>query len=202
MKERYKKAFEPVQCIAPIQVEEINMKKRNSKLYFALACSAFVLIFGGGTLCYAQDIGGFRTQIEGWFHGKKEKIEAVPNETIGYEFYKEGETEPFMGGGGVEYDAFGREIELSAEDVFENNAATSIEVQDGKVMLYDHELTFDITDYLKNGKAKVSITRDNQKYFWDIEVNDSSIQYQISIHPPKNSENYVQLNEEANGFVK
>lgn len=194
MKETYKKAFEPVQCIAPIQVEEKTMKKRKTKLYFGLACSVLVLVLGGGTLCYAEDIGGIRTQIEGWFQGKKEKIVAVPNETIGYEFYKEGESEPFMGGGGVEYDVFGREIALSAEDVLENNA-TSIEIQDGKVMLYDHELTFDITEYIKNGKAKVCIIRNNQKYFWDIEVNDSSIQYQIDVNPPKNLENYIQLNE-------
>ena len=65
--------------------------------------SALVLVLSGGTICYANDVGGIRTIVTSWFEGKQTQIEAVDDGDLGYNFYKENEDEPFMGGGGVAF---------------------------------------------------------------------------------------------------
>lgn len=191
-KQKYKETFSSLTCIEPIVVEERKMQKQH-KFSIALAACAFMLVLGGGTICYANDIGGIKTIINGWFHGEPVQVKAVKNDEIGYEFYKEGEEEPFMGGGGVAFDKFGNEIPLSAEDVFENSSQTIDKQPDGKVFLYDHDLAIDITDYLKDGKAKLIVVNEGKTTYWDIEVDDQSSSFSTYLNAPDDVDEYVPI---------
>lgn len=79
-------------------------------------------MLGTGTICYASDVGGILTLVTGWIHGEQKQVEAVDNGGPGYEFYKDGEDVPFMGGDGVAIDDDGSEIKLPAQDVMEVNS--------------------------------------------------------------------------------
>ena len=123
-KQKYKDTFASLTCIEPIKVEEKTMKKQH-KISLAFAMSALVLVLSGGTICYANDVGGIRTIVTSWFEGKQTQIEAVDDGDLGYKlFIKKNEDEPFMGGGGVAFEN-GKEVKLSAEDVLEANARSS-----------------------------------------------------------------------------
>ncbi|EOS60683.1 hypothetical protein C815_01141 [Firmicutes bacterium M10-2] len=189
-KQKYKETFSSLTCIEPIVMEERKMQKQN-KFSMAFTVCALILVLSGGTICYANDIGGIKTIINGWFHGEKIQVNAVKKDGIGYDFYKDGEEEPFMGGGGVTYDEFGNEVPLSAEDVLENSSKVIEKQADGKVVLYDHDLSIDITDYLKDGKAKLIVVNHGTTTYWNIEVDDYSTSFSTYLEEPDDVDEYV-----------
>ncbi len=190
-KEKYKSTFSSLSCIAPISVEEKPMKKQH-QYSLAFAC-ALVLVLGTGTICYASDVGGIRTLVTGWIRGEQKQVEAVDNGGPGYEFYKDGEDVPFMGGGGVAIDDDGSETKLPAQDVMEVNSQYIEKKEDGSVWIFDHEFSRDITDLLENGKAKIIVNRQGADTYWDIEVEEYSITYQISPYAPEDEKEYVRI---------
>ncbi len=190
-KQKYKDTFASLTCIEPIKVEEKTMKKQH-KISLAFAMSVLVLVLSGGTICYANDVGGIRTIVTSWFEGKQTQIEAVDDGDLGYNFYKDNEDEPFMGGGGVAFEN-GKEVKLSAEDVLEANARYVDKKEDGTIMLYDHDLALDITNYIKDGQAKLIVSREGEDVYWNIEVDDNSVSVETNPNKPLDADQYVRV---------
>lgn len=186
----YRRAFSPLHCTGEIRLEDKPMKKTHS-LAYAFASAAAVFVLGAGSICYAADIGGFRTLLSGWVQGEKTNVEAVSNSDTGYEFYKEGESELFLGGGGVAYKN-DKEVRLSAQEVLDMNASYVDKEEDGTIILYDKNFKADITDLFKNNKAKVA----ENGIYWDITLHEESMEYQTKRDgDPFDAKAYIDITE-------
>jgi len=179
-KERYKQAFSNLQMPKPVDLKEETMNKKTKMILRpAIAFSLAALLLGGSALAYATDAGG---------------VEAVSNGDIGYEFYDPETGEYIGGGGGVSFDAFGNEIPMDAQEVFDQYS-TQIEKKEDKYFLHLYENSYEITDLLHPGKTIYVQGKGNGIiHYAKITLDpDGSISSSISTEPEIEADSYQKL---------
>ena len=194
-KERYKQAFSNLQMPKPVDLKEETMNKKTKMILRpAIAFSLAALLLGGSALAYATDAGGIRTKVNGWFGGQERNVEAVSNGDIGYEFYDPENGEYIGGGGGVSFYAFGNEIPMDAQEVFDQYS-TQIEKKEDKYFLHLYENSYEITDLLHPGKTIYVQGKGNGIiHYAKITLDpDGNISSSISTEPEIEADSYQKL---------
>ncbi len=200
--EKYKRAFSVLHASQSISLEEVNMEKHTVKFHLrpALAAAlAAALLVGGMGAAYAADVGGIREKLQIWINGKQVEAEVggyTEDGTGGYTFtYPDGEGgSATVGGGGVAFDNNGVEHPLSPEEVAGQFDCIVDTAEDGRVYIYDHDKTFDITDLLADGACKVSFEVEGQQVYYDIEDNGGGgWAFSRSAKPQGQAEDYTKL---------
>ena len=182
-KERYKEAFGVLR--PETEQWEVQPMKNNIKSFKAkriLAVAAVVVILAVAAVgVYAADVGGIQTALKTWFHGQEVDVDVSTGENGEYNFEvkdENGNVTGSFGGGGVEIGLFGKERELTPQEVVTKE-------EDGRMMLYYYDQSYDITDlFSADGKCKVCLTdsstgRDKTLYI-DIELDNENGGYGYS----------------------
>ena len=143
----------------------------------AAAVTIATIALGSAGVCYANDVGGIRTQISLWVNGEKQEVEVQETDEGYYAVYDENGEET-IGFGGVSYDEFGNEIPMSAEELagLMNNECCLCFTDDGRVMFYYKNLVEDVTDLIdEKGRLYIHVDDPANPYTYfnitDIEMN-------------------------------
>lgn len=189
-KERYKEAFGVLR--PETEQWEVQPMKNNIKSFKAkriLAVAAVVVILAVAAVgVYAADVGGIQTALKTWFHGQEVDVDVSTGENGEYNFEvkdENGNVTGSFGGGGVEIGLFGKERELTPQEVLDANVLDVTKEDDGRMMLYYYDQSYDITDlFSADGKCKVCLTdsstgRDKTLYI-DIELDNETGGYGYS----------------------
>lgn len=201
-KERYKQAFSALHPSNPIKLEERPMKKNHTHLILrpvAAVLTTVILLFGCAGVAYAADVGGIRTTIQSWFRGKEASFDVVEKKPGEYEFQiqQDGQTH-IMGGGGVEYDQFGNEKPLSAEDVAQTLSEMICQKDDGSIWLYYKNYAIDISKYMTEDGCKLLLNDNGEKQYYDISaVENGGCGYSRSPNEPdwgEDPDDYIPIN--------
>jgi len=189
-KERYKEAFGVLR--PETEQWEVQPMKNNIKSFKAkriLAVAAVVVILAVAAVgVYAADVGGIQTALKTWFHGQEVDVDVSTGENGEYNFEvkdENGNVTGSFGGGGVEIGLFGKERELTPQEVLDANVLDVTKEEDGRMMLYYYDQSYDITDlFSADGKCKVCLTdsstgRDKTLYI-DIELDNETGGYGYS----------------------
>ena len=189
-KERYKEAFGVLR--PETEQWEVQPMKNNIKSFKAkriLAVAAVVVILAVAAVgVYAADVGGIQTTLKTWFHGQEVDVDVSTGEDGEYKFEvkdENGNVTGSFGGGGVELGLFGKERKLSPQEVLDANNLDIVTNEDGRMMLYYYDQSYDITDlFSADGKCKVCLTdsstgRDKTLYI-DIELDNETGGYGYS----------------------
>ena len=189
-KERYKEAFGVLR--PETEQWEVQPMKNNIKSFKAkriLAVAAVVVILAVAAVgVYAADVGGIQTALKTWFHGQEVDVDVSTGENGEYNFEvkdENGNVTGSFGGGGVEIGLFGKERKLTPQEVLDANVLDVTKEEDGRIMLYYYDQSYDITDlFSADGKCKVCLTdsstgRDKTLYI-DIELDNENGGYGYS----------------------
>lgn len=188
-KERYQRSFEALHLSEDLREKCVNPEESGkgkimnframygiSKLA-AAAAAVCTIALGSAGICYANDVGGIRTQVNLWLNGEKQEIEVQETDEGYYVVYDENDEET-MGFGGVSYDAFGNEIPMSAEELvgLMNNECRLDFTDDGRVIFYYKNLVEDVTDLIdEKGRLYIHVEDPANPYTYfditDIEMN-------------------------------
>lgn len=189
-KERYKEAFgvlRPETEQWEVQPMKNNIKSFKSKRILAVAAVVVILAVAAVGV-YAADVGGIQTALKTWFHGQEVDVDVSTGENGEYNFEvkdENGNVTGSFGGGGVEIGLFGKERELTPQEVLDANVLDVTKEEDGRMMLYYYDQSYDITDlFSADGKCKVCLTdsstgRDKTLYI-DIELDNENGGYGYS----------------------
>lgn len=171
-KEKYQQAFSALQPSRDIRLEEKIMKeykRKHTKRTIAMAAILCLAVFAGGGGAYAANIGGIQRTIQLWIHGDQTTAELNVNDDGSYTVTipdgKGGTTT--QGGGGVAYDAFGRERPLTEEEIIEHLDSPNIEYyDDGSIWLFYKNMAKDITnDFDDDDMCYVKIDDDDGELY-------------------------------------
>ena len=199
--DNYKKAFGALHAPDHISLEVDTMERKANKhvaLGPALALVAALTLGGAGT-AYATDLGGFRTTVNAWLAGEQRTMVAEPIDDGSYEFtVLDGEGNPtgeVVGGGGVEYDGNGNERALSAQEVADTMGVDIVTGDDGRTWLHYYDRSFDITDLVKNGSAKLCLTgQAGTTTYFDLQDNGSdNFQWSETAEPEGPADAYAKV---------
>ncbi|WP_304684253.1 hypothetical protein [Ileibacterium valens] len=191
-RKKYRQVFSQIHIPQKIEVNVERNTRMNWMKKHAAALSAALLILSGSSAAYAADLGGIRTQVTYWLNGSLEEIEAVSNEDGGYDFYKEGEDEPFVSGGGVWIDDFGNEHALDAQDVADSALNEDVHIKDDDTIWLKTRLgEWDITDLFRD-QDTVRVT-DGDRYYEISCAKDLSSTSMRSFHEPFGNAEFVNL---------
>ena len=175
--EKYKAAFSVLQPTRELELEDPmmnNLKKTMSHKRVLALCAAILIFAVLAVSAYATDLGGMKTTLKTWFHGKEATVEVSPRDDGGYDFAvtnENGETTATFGGGGVAMGKGGKERPLTPEEVLEGNELDVVVDEDGKATLYFRDRTYDITDLFNaDGVCKVKLKDEQKKFFKTIYV--------------------------------
>ncbi len=195
-KDKYKEAFGVLQP-KTISWEEQPMKHNNNIRTFKakriLAVAAVVVILAIAAVgAYAANVGGIQTTLKTWFQGREVAVEVSARDDGGYDFAvtgENGETVASFGGGGVAMGRNGEERPLTPEEVLEGNVLEVIRNEEGRMMLYFRDRTYDITDFFNaDGVCKVKLKDETKKFFKTIYVDvtcEEGSAYSVSVGNPK-----------------
>ena len=134
-----------------------------SKIAAAIAIS-FIAI-GSAGVCYANDLGGVRTNFELWLNGSKQAVEIEDDGTGSYKLIAEDGSE--RGFGGVALNDDGTETPMSAEELLEqmNNECFLDIADDGTVTFIYKNIKADVTDKIdKKGNLYVHVDDPDNAY--------------------------------------
>ncbi len=198
-KEKYKRAFSALHPSYPIDLEESTMKNTKTHVLFrpVAAVVCILLLLGCATVAYAADIGGIRTTIQTWVHGKSTPVD-VTQVKGGYQFsYSEdGKTKSFSGGG-IAVDQAGNEIPLTPEEVAEAVFDEIGRQEDGKIWLYYKSYAIDITEHMTGSGCKLVLTDEGTKVYFDIDAPNEigSCSYRRAMGSPEGDpQDYTPIN--------
>lgn len=198
-KERYKAAFRVLQPEAQHFTEVDDMKEQTNQRHGRRAlvlCVAAVLLLGAAVGAYAADVGGIQGTLKTWFHGKEATVTVSGRDDGGYDFAvtdENGETMASFGGGGVAYEN-GEERPLTPEEVLEGNVLEVAPNEEGRMMLYFRDRSYDITDLFNdNGVCKVRLKDETKKLFntiyvdveCDVEADQSFSTCSVTVGQPR-----------------
>ena len=155
--EQYQRAFSALRPSRAWTMEEPEMTKTRKRYFprLAVVCAVVVLALALAATTYAANVGGIQRTIQLWIHGDQtDAILDIQNGeyteyTLTYEDANGERRE--TSGGGVAYDAFGRERPLTEEEILEQLDRPEVEyLDDGSVWIYYHNQRIEITDKFDN----------------------------------------------------
>lgn len=151
-KEKYKKAFsalEPRECSFQ-EVEQMAVLQKKTKMKIAAAMITGCVLLGGTGTAYAMNVGGIQRMVQIWMHGERtDAVMDVTNDGEGYSITWKDENgeEREVSGGGIAYEANGKQRPLTAEEYLEEWDSPEVEyLDDGSVWVYYRDQKIDITD--------------------------------------------------------
>ena len=128
--------------------EQENYKKRRTNSRAMAAALTATLVIGASLTAYAANIGGIQQIIKIWVHGDPTdaviEFDGQGNYNLEYED-KDGNVHT-QGGGGVAYDAFGKERPLTPEELMEELNHPDIRNENGVWTVSYYGEVHDITD--------------------------------------------------------
>ena len=172
-RETYKQAFSALHPSGNIHLEGTAMK--SNRIHFiirpvAAVLACVILLFGCATVAYAADIGGIRTTIQTWVHGKQTPVD-VTEVGGGYKFsYSEGGETKSVTGGGIAFDQNGNEIPLTPEEIAEATFEEIGRQADGRIWLYYKSYAIDITDHMTGAGCRLVLDDGGAKVYFDIDA--------------------------------
>ncbi|MBQ6402876.1 MAG: hypothetical protein IJI27_03130 [Oscillospiraceae bacterium] len=114
----------------------------------AVVCAAVMLVLALAATAYAADLGGIQRTIQIWVHG--DQTDAVLNVEAGeysLSYTDENGEQHEEFGGGKAFDMFGRERDVTEEELREYLDMPDVEYrEDGSVWVYYHSQKIEITD--------------------------------------------------------
>lgn len=116
-----------------------------------IAAAVAVITLACGSVCYAADLGGIRTNIQLWINGKSENIEVTDMGDGSLTWTdKNGENHGF---GGYSATDDGELTAMSAKDMasYMNNSA-ELEFKDDRIIFHYHNISEDVTDMIGSDK--------------------------------------------------
>lgn len=179
--ERYKRTFSVLH--ASDKIVEVKSMKNADRIYvrkFVPVLVAAVLLLGITTAAYAADIGGIQKTVQLWIHGnQKNAVMEVTDGQYTLTYEDEAGNAKQQSGGGVAIEDDGTERPLTEEELMDELNSPEVEYKDdGKVIVYYHEQTIDITDKFENGICYVEIPDGEKKLNMTVKYKDGySISY-------------------------
>lgn len=148
--------------------------KRKLLPRFVLVTAVVVLVMAMMAGAYAVNLGGIQRTVQVWMHG--EQTDAVLDVQDGE--YKltytdeNGETHEQMGGGKA-FDVFGRERDLTEEEIMQHLDMPDVEyLDDGTVWVYYHGSATEITDQFEDGVCYVQVNDGGKALYLTIKYDD------------------------------
>ena len=178
-KERYQRSFSGVRTSRDYGKGVYEMgdtqRKRARLPRLAAVCLALGLVFGAAGAVYAADVGGIQRQIEIWFRGELTDVTIEFNGQGEYrmEFQDAEGVTHSQGGGGVAYEAFGRERPLTEEELLETLNSPDVRYEDdGRVRVYYYDQVMDITELFEDGVCYVKLIHDGEELYMTVKYRD------------------------------
>lgn len=209
-KDKYKEAFgvlQPKTTTWEDQPMKGNNNIRTFKAKRILALAAVVVILAVAAVgTYAANVGGIQTTLKTWFHGKEVSVDVSTGENGEYRFEvkdENGETAEEVSavfeGGGVAIERFGKDRPLTPQEVLEANNLDIVREEDGRMMLYYYDQSYDITDLFSDeGVCKVKLKENGETrktLYIDVELygEDGGFGFSTNHRPDGSKADYVSL---------
>ncbi len=197
----YKRSFNSLHLSAGFR-EKLNESRSEGKgmnmtrsVYgFSHIAAAAVMIctlaFGSAGICYAYDVGGFRTNLMLWLNGTKQSVEVERVDESTYKMTDESGEDVNIGG--VVVDDDGNSTTLDAEGIvsYMNSDASLTEI-DGRMIFSYKNLTEDVTDMIDDsGRLYIHVkdTSNPNTYFNFSKIKGRSYECQADSDPAPGAE--------------
>ena len=168
--ERYQRAFSTLHPSRQWNMEGTKMEQAKKRYLprAVLVCAAVVLALALAATAYAADVGGIQRTIQIWMHG--DQTDAVLNVEGGeysLTYTDESGEKHEQFGGGKAFDMFGRERDITEEEILEHLDMPDVEYPgDGSVWVYYRNQKIEITDdFDDDGICYVKVA-DGEKTFY------------------------------------
>ena len=173
-KEKYKKAFSVVQPSGEMNLEVEKMCRKNKCIrkpaVITIVCCCLLAV--GSVAAYAADLGGIQRTIQIWMHG--DQTDAVlefdqEKGTYSMNYTDENGEEKNVSGGGVAFDANGKERPVTEEELMAELDSPEVEYkEDGTVWVYYHDQTAEITDKFEDGVCYVKLLKNSEPLYMTV----------------------------------
>ena len=173
-REKYKQAFSAIHISDEFSLEVRKMTNKSMKKKFnhmVAAIAACVLLVGGSTVAYANDLGGIQRTIQLWIHGDQTEVTIDFNADGSYEMeYFDSEGDAIQqGGGGVAINDDGSERPLTEEELLDHLDDPDVSYKDdGSVWIYYFDQKIDITDKFDDNVCYVQVSNGKETLYMTI----------------------------------
>lgn len=170
-KEQYKMAFSVLRLPDDFSPEVKNVEKvrKQQKFRHAVAAAALcVLLLGGGTTAYAENVGGIQRTIQLWIHGEQTNatIQFDGDGSYSMEYTDADGNTRNVGGGGVKLNRDGSAAPVSEDELLEHLRQPDVQYEeDGSVWVYWGDQKLDITDKFQDGVCYVKLEGGNETLY-------------------------------------
>ena len=149
----------------------MKQAKRHYLPRVAVVCAAVILVLALAATAYAADVGGIQRTIQLWVHG--DQTDAVLNVEGGeysLTYTDENGEQHGQSGGGKAFDIFGRERDVTEEEIRELLDMPDVEYRDdGSVWVYYHSQRIEITDkFDDDGVCYVKVSDGGKTYYMTV----------------------------------
>ena len=174
-RERYQRTFSTLQPSRAWNMEEPIMKPKRKLLpRFVLVTAVVVLVMAMMAGAYAVNLGGIQRTVQVWIHG--EQTDAVLDVAAGeytLTYTDENGEEHQQMGGGKAFDVFGRERDMTEEEIMEHLDMPDVEYRgDGTVWVYYHGSATEITDRFEDGVCYVQVNDGGKTLYLTVKDGD------------------------------
>ncbi len=180
--EKYRQAFACIQVICPVVLEKKTIysspRKLGTFMRPALAMSIAAAAPGGSRAAYAADFGGMCT-ITSWLSGKEHTFEAEETRQ-GYRFTDVQNKTVMTISGGTLFDENGKIVQPSFEQLAAVNALFVEQMDDGKILLFWQDASFDLTSLPEHGNhVDVKFEAQRKVHYVSIDREGSSFAFSL-----------------------
>ena len=174
-KEKYQRTFSALHASGDF-LEEIDTMKKTKKHAvpkFVAIAAIVVLVIALSGVAYATDVGGIQRTVQIWLHGDQTDAVFVLEEGEYTLIYAdENGEERVQQGGGKAFDIFGKERELTEEELMMNiNTPEVVYNDDGTVFVYYKDQKLDITnDFDEDGICYVELKDGDTSIYMTIDL--------------------------------
>ncbi len=176
-REKYQQAFSAIHISDDFSLEESTMKKRKFYHYkYALvALLACVCLLGSAAAVYATDFCGIQRKVQLWFYGEQTDVTIQFNGNGQYEldYLDEDGTPKSQAGGGVAFDANGKERPLTEAELMAHLTAPEVEYrEDGSVWVYWFDQSVEISDKFEDGICYIQLLHGEETLYMTVEYDN------------------------------
>lgn len=175
--ERYQRAFSTLHASEAQWMEDSHMKQ-TKKHYFPKAvtiCAVVVLVVALAGIAYAADVGGIQRTVQIWMNGDQTDavLEVKDGEYVITFEGENGETHELIGEGVALDNPFSQERPLTEDEILESLNMPDVQyLDDGRVMLYYHSQSLDITNKFNNGICYVTLKDGGETMYVTVKYQD------------------------------